>query len=268
MDTGTPPADESAPSTSSAQCVGIQPDPHGPPCLQPLPCQTGPMDAQRPQFDSHRFVKRLTLAGLSEEVAEILADEHTNLIVPQDVATQGDVAVVKTDVAVVKTDVAAVKANVAAVKTDVAAVKTDVAAVKTDVAAVKTDVAAVKTDVAAVKANVAAVKANVAAVKTDVAAVKTDVAAVKAHVAAVETRVAAVETHVAAVDSKVDALATDLDTVKSRMATKEELHREIAASEQRLRNAILEVKVSLIKWMFTSMMVFSGIVIAAMTALR
>ena len=121
------------------------------------------MGAQRPQFDSHRFVKRLTLAGLSEEVAEILADEHTNLIVPQDVATKGDVA---------------------------------------------------------------------------------------------------------AVDSKVDALATDLDTVKSRMATKEELHREIAASEQRLRNAILEVKVSLIKWMFTSMMVFSGIVIAAMTALR
>ena len=156
------------------------------------------MGAQRPQFDSHRFVKRLTLAGLSEEVAEILADEHTNLIVPQDVATQGDVA-------------------------------------------------AVKTDVAAVKANVAAVKANVAAV---------------------ETRVAAVETHVAAVDSKVDALATDLDTVKSRMATKEELHREIAASEQRLRNAILEAKVSLIKWMITSMMVFSGIVIAAMTALR
>ena len=191
------------------------------------------MGAQRPQFDSHRFVKRLTLAGLSEEVAEILADEHTNLIVPQDVATKGDVV---------------------AVKTDVAAVKTDVAAVKTDVAAVKTDVAAVKTDVAAVKANVAAVKANVAAVK--------------ANVAAVETRVAAVETRVAAVDSKVDALAMDLDTVKSRMATKEELHREIAASEQRLRNAILEVKVSLIKWMFTSMMVFSGIVIAAMTALR
>ena len=163
------------------------------------------MGAQRPQFDSHRFVKRLTLAGLSEEVAEILADEHTNLIVPQDVATQGDVATVKTDVA-------------------------------------------------AVKANVAVVKANVAAVK--------------ANVAAVETRVAAVETHVAAVDSKVDALATDLDTVKSRMATKEELHREIAASEQRLRNAILEAKVSLIKWMITSMMVFSGIVIAAMTALR
>ena len=149
------------------------------------------MGAQRPQFDSHRFVKRLTLAGLSEEVAEILADEHTNLIVPQDVATKGDVA-----------------------------------------------------------------------------AVETRVAAVETRVAAVETDVAAVRTRVAAVDLKVDALATDLDSVKSRMATKEELHREIAASEQRLRNAILETKVSLIKWMITSMMVFSGIVIAAMTALR
>ena len=163
------------------------------------------MGAQRPQFDSHRFVKRLTLAGLSEEVAEILADEHTNLIVPRDVATKGDVAAVET---------------------------------------------------------------RVAAVKTDVAAVKTDVAAVETRVAAVETDVAAVRTRVAAVDLKVDALATDLDSVKSRMATKEELHREIAASEQRLRNAILETKVSLIKWMITSMMVFSGIVIAAMTALR
>ena len=156
------------------------------------------MNAQRPQFDSHRFVKRLTLAGLSEEVAEILADEHTNLIVPQDVAT----------------------------------------------------------------------KADVAAVETRVTAVKTDVAAVETRVAAVETDVAAVRTRVAAVDLKVDALATELDSVKSRMATKEELHREIAASEQRLRNAILETKVSLIKWMITSMMVFSGIVIAAMTALR
>ena len=163
------------------------------------------MGAQRPQFDSHRFVKRLTLAGLSEEVAEILADEHTNLIVPQDVATKGDVA------------------------------------------AVKTDVAAVESRVVAVESRVAAVESRVAAVETDVAAVKT---------------------RVEAVDSKVDALATDLDSVKTRMATKEELHREIAASEQRLRNAILEAKVSLIKWMIASMMVFSGIVIAAMTALR
>ena len=56
------------------------------------------------------------------------------------------------------------------------------------------------------------------------------------------------------------------------MATKADLHREIAASEarmeQRLQTAILEAKVSLIKWMVATMMVFSGIMVGAMTALQ
>ena len=72
------------------------------------------MDVQRTQFDSHRFVKRLTKAGLSEEVAEILADEHTRLVVPEDVATKADVGAVKADVGAVKADVEAVKADVEA----------------------------------------------------------------------------------------------------------------------------------------------------------
>ena len=50
------------------------------------------MSAQPSQFDSHRFVKRLTNAGLSEEVAEILAEEHTSRIVPADVATKTELA--------------------------------------------------------------------------------------------------------------------------------------------------------------------------------
>ena len=50
------------------------------------------MSAQPSQFDSHRFVKRLTDAGVSEEVAEILADEHASRIIPADVATRSDVA--------------------------------------------------------------------------------------------------------------------------------------------------------------------------------
>ena len=152
------------------------------------------MDMQRPQFDSHRFVKRLMTAGLSEEVAEILADEHTRLIVPEDVAT-------KTDVGVVQADVGAVKAEMAT------------------------------------RADVDKVDAKVDGVKADVA--------------------------------KVDA---KVDRVKAEMATKADLHREIAACEarmeQRLQNAILEAKVSLIKWMIATMAVFSGIVIGAMTALQ
>ena len=139
------------------------------------------MSAQSPQFDSHRFVKRLTAAGLSEEVAEILADEHTRRIVPGDVAT-----------------------------------KADVEAVATDLARVATDLDRVATD--------------------------------------------------------LDKVTTVLDTVKREMATKADLRREIAASEarmeQRLQNAILEAKISLIKWMIATMAVFSGIVIGAMTALQ
>ena len=172
------------------------------------------MSAQRPQFDSYRFVKRLTTAGLPEEVAEILADEHTRLIVPDDVAT--------------KADVGAVKADVEAVRADLTAVKADVEAVKADLTAVKADVEAVKTDLTAVKADVEAVKADLTAVRADIEAVRTDLTAT--------------------------------------------LHREIAASEarmeQRVQNAILEAKVSLIKWMIATMAVFSGIVIGAMTAFQ
>ena len=146
------------------------------------------MSAQSPQFDSYRFVKRLTAAGLSEEVAEILADEHTRRIVPGDVAT----------------------------KVDVAAVATDLERVATDLARVATDLDRVTTD--------------------------------------------------------LDKVTADLDTVKREMATKADLRREIAASEarmeQRLQNAILEAKISLIKWMIATMAVFSGIVIGAMTALQ
>ena len=160
------------------------------------------MDVQRTQFDSHRFVKRLTKAGLSEEVAEILADEHTRLVVPEDVAT-----------------------------------KADVGAVKADVGAVKADVEAVKADVEALDAKVERVRAEMATVKADVAAL----------------------------DAKVE-------RVRAEMATKTDIHREIAASEarieQRLQNAILEAKVSLIKWMVATMMVLSGILVGAMTALQ
>ena len=138
------------------------------------------MNTQRPQFDSHRFVKRLTMAGLSEEVAEILADEHTRLTVPGDVATTADVE--------------------------------------------------------ALGSRLEAAKAEMA------------------------TR------------ADVEALAARLEAVKAEMATKEDLRREIAASEarmeQRLQNAILEAKVSLIKWMIATMAVFSGVVIGAVAALQ
>ena len=152
------------------------------------------MNAQRPQFDTHRFVKRLTKAGLSEEAAETLADEHIRLVVPEDVATRADVAAVDAKVDGVRAEMAAVDAKVEGVKAEMAT---------------------------------------------------------RADLAALDTKV---------------------EGVKAEMATKTDLHREIAASEarmeQRLQNAILEAKVSLIKWNIATMAVFAGIVIGAMTALQ
>ena len=71
------------------------------------------MSVQPSQFDSHRFVKRLTNAGLSEEVAEILADEHASRIIPADVATKSDIAATQSDIAATKSEVAATRAEFA-----------------------------------------------------------------------------------------------------------------------------------------------------------
>ena len=255
--------DVSGSSESGAWHVGVVPEVHDSARISPFPGYSRSMSAQRPQFDSYRFVKRLTTAGLPEEVAEILADEHTRLIVPDDVATKADVGAVRADLTVARADVEAVKADLTAVKADVEAVKADLTAVRADVEAVKADLTAVKADVEAVKADLTAVRADVEAVKADLTAVKADVEAVKADLTAVKADVEAVKADLTAVRADIEAVRTDFTAT---------LHREIAASEarmkQRVQNAILEAKVSLIKWMIATMAVFSGIVIGAMTAFQ
>ena len=234
--------DVSGSSESGAWHVGVVPEVHDSARISPFPGYSRSMSAQRPQFDSYRFVKRLTTAGLPEEVAEILADEHTRLIVPDDVATKADVGAVRADLTVARADVGAVRADLTVARADVEAVKADLTAVKADVEAVKADLTAVRADVEAVKADLTAVRADIEAVRADIEAVRADIEAVRADIEAVRT----------------DLTAT--------------LHREIAASEarmeQRVQNAILEAKVSLIKWMIATMAVFSGIVIGAMTAFQ
>ena len=64
----------------------------------PLP-RTGSMTAlQVPErvFDSHRFVKRLTAAGMEEGLAEVLAEEHMGPWI-RNVATRADVANIRED---------------------------------------------------------------------------------------------------------------------------------------------------------------------------
>ena len=47
-------------------------------------------------FDTHRFVKRLTDCGFTEQQAETLADEHVALL-NSNLATKADLAAVKAD---------------------------------------------------------------------------------------------------------------------------------------------------------------------------
>ena len=65
-------------------------------------------------FDTHRFVKRLTRSGFTEEQAETLADEHVALL-NANLATKGDIAAVEADLAKVeanlRSEIAKVEAN-------------------------------------------------------------------------------------------------------------------------------------------------------------
>ena len=54
-------------------------------------------------FDTHRFVKRLTENGFTEQQAEVLADEQVHLL-NSNLATQADVAAIQRDIAEVKAD--------------------------------------------------------------------------------------------------------------------------------------------------------------------
>lgn len=86
-------------------------------------------------FDSHRFVKRLTEAGMERELAEVLAEEHMGPWI-RNVATKADIenfrseAATKTDMELVRRDLADTEANIRrdiATKTDVEAVREDLA---------------------------------------------------------------------------------------------------------------------------------------------
>ncbi|MDE0459927.1 MAG: DUF1640 domain-containing protein [Chromatiales bacterium] len=61
-------------------------------------------------FDTHRFVKRLTDCGFTEQQAETLADEHVALL-NANLATKADIAAVKADIAKVEAKIETVKAD-------------------------------------------------------------------------------------------------------------------------------------------------------------
>ena len=119
-------------------------------------------------FDSHRFVKRLTEAGMEEGLAEVLAEEHMGPWI-RNVAT-------KADVAMIRKDLENAEANIrgdAATKTDVAMIRKDLENTEANIrgdAATKTDVAMIRKDLENTEANIR----GDAATKTDVAMIRQD----------------------------------------------------------------------------------------------
>jgi hypothetical protein len=65
-------------------------------------------------FDTHRFVKRLTESGFTEQQAETLAEEHVALL-NANLATKIDIAEVKAEIEALRQET---KAAIAAVKVD------------------------------------------------------------------------------------------------------------------------------------------------------
>ena len=83
-------------------------------------------------FDTHRFVKRLTESGFTEQQAETLAEEHVALL-NANLATKTDVAAISADIEALRL---ATKADMAEIKAEV---KTEIARVEASIETIKAD---------------------------------------------------------------------------------------------------------------------------------
>ena len=70
-------------------------------------------------FDTHRFVKRLTECGFTEQQAETLADEHVALL-NANLATKADVEALRADIDALRQET---KADIARVEADIEALR-------------------------------------------------------------------------------------------------------------------------------------------------
>ena len=101
-------------------------------------------------FDTHRFVKRLTENGFTEQQAEVLADEQVSLL-NSNLATQADIAAIQRDIDALRQET---KANIDALRQETQAhivtVRQEIEVLrqetKASIAGVQRDIAEVKSD--------------------------------------------------------------------------------------------------------------------------
>ena len=88
-------------------------------------------------FDTHRFIKRLTATGFTEQQAEALADEQVTLL-NANLATKADIAEIE---AALKSDIARVEADL---KSDIARIEATIVQVE---ATLKSDITQAKHEI-------------------------------------------------------------------------------------------------------------------------
>ena len=117
-------------------------------------------------FDTHKYVKRLTAAGMPEPQAEVIADEQRSLIDDQ-LATKQDIKALE---AATKPDIAATRHDIKALE---AATKQDIAATRRDIKELE---AATKRDIKELEATTKRdIKELEATTKREIAATRRDI---------------------------------------------------------------------------------------------
>ena len=174
-------------------------------------------------FDSHRFVKRLTEAGMEEGLAEVLAEEHMGPWI-RNVAT--------------KTDLANAEANI-----------------RKD-AATKTDVAMIRKDLENAEANI---RRDVAT-KTDVAMIRKDSENTQAMIRKdLEDAEANIRRDVA---TKADVAMIRKDSENTQAMIRKDLEHTRAMIRADVEKRVAELRADLIKWMFGAVMAQVALVVA------
>ena len=108
-------------------------------------------------FDTHRFVKRMTAAGMPLAQAEALAEEQ-GVMVHTHVATRRDTDELKHRLDNVERKVEGLRQDVGGLEQNVEGLKQDVGELKQDVGGLKQDSGELKVGLAVVKAELAMVK--------------------------------------------------------------------------------------------------------------
>ena len=115
-------------------------------------------------FDTLRFVKRMTGAGMPLAQAEALAEEQ-RVLMDAHFATRRDADDLKLGLAEVKRDIEELKLGLAEVKRDIEELKLGLAEVKRDIEELKLGLAEVKRDIEELKLGLAVQKAELTMVK-------------------------------------------------------------------------------------------------------